>query len=91
MMTVHVPPDLAREVGCPASLVVDDRPDLQAVMTALETQCPALVRALVEADWTFRPHLAVFIGGRRLPAGSGLAVALPGGTEIFVLRAVSGG
>lgn len=91
MMTVQIPPDLAREIGCPGRLTLDDRPDLGSLMADLETRYPVLVRSLLEADRTFRPHLAVFIAGRRLPTASGLSVNLTAGAEIFVLRAVSGG
>lgn len=38
-----------------------------------------------------RPHIAIFVGGRNIRDGLGLATRVPDGSEIAILPAVSGG
>jgi molybdopterin synthase sulfur carrier subunit len=89
--TVHLPADLAAELGAATVVRVGDAPDLGALVADLERLHPGLRRRLCEADGTLRPHLAVYLGGREAEVARGLMAPLAPGAEVWVLRAVSGG
>jgi molybdopterin converting factor small subunit len=91
MIEVHLPGDLARALGAPPTVIVPPLPDLARVVAYLEARYPGLARSLTEADGSFRPHLAVFVGDRAARGRDAGALLVQDGETVWVLRAVSGG
>ena len=91
MIRVHLPRDLAQEMGASPTLQLEPEPDVGAVIRALEARFPGIERRLTEADGKLRPHLAVFVDETDSRRTGGVAAAVADGSEVWVLRAVSGG
>ncbi len=58
-----------------------------AVIDALETRWPGMRDRLVDSTPRIRPHINVFVEGRR----ARLDTALASGAKVFIITAVSGG
>ena len=58
-----------------------------AVIDALETRWPGMRDRLVDSTPRIRPHINIFVEGRR----ARLDTALGDGTKVFIMTAVSGG
>jgi molybdopterin synthase sulfur carrier subunit len=52
---------------------------------------PGLESYVVDDQGRLRKHVVIFLGDRRLAAGSALATPVDEASEIFVLQALSGG
>jgi molybdopterin converting factor small subunit len=70
----------------------DREVDLQAgsvreVIDGLEARWPGMRDRLCDSRPAIRPHINVFVNGRRV----GLDEALAPGTDVFIITAISGG
>lgn len=90
MITVHLPVDLANEFQAHHVVTVAARTGAE-VLQALDLQYPGIASWLAESDGRFREHLSVFISGRRLVPRAHVSVPLADGSEVWILRAISGG
>lgn len=90
MVTVYLPDDLTAEFGAnnPLSLDVQTLGDL---LSELDRRYAGMAGWLSEADGQVRPNLGVFVAGRRLPPGPDSESSIPSGSEVWILRAISGG
>jgi molybdopterin converting factor small subunit len=91
MIVVHLPRNLAEELGAPTTARLEPEPDVAAVIGRLEALYPGARRRLTEADGVLRPHLAVFVDEVDTRRAGGLQAAVPDGAEVWFLRAISGG
>lgn len=90
MMTVHLPPDLAEEFGAPLTVRIPTE-NLATLVSALNRQYPGMAGWLAEADGRFREHLSIFVDGRRIKPGEDPLTLLSPSSEVWILRAISGG
>ncbi|NMP23357.1 MoaD/ThiS family protein [Sulfobacillus harzensis] len=90
MVTVHLPDDLASEFGAKPTLSLSVH-NLGELFAALESRHPGMATWLSEADGQIRPNLSIFVAGSRLPNGAGPESPIPHGSEVWILRAISGG
>ena len=72
--------DLGGEVGTVAD-----------ALARLRERAPAVYHRVVTETGALRPHVSVFVGREDIRWLRGLDTPVPGGTEVFVLPAVSGG
>ncbi len=90
MMTLHLPWDLAEafhadhRLSLPAQNAVD-------LLQILASAYPGMQAWLTDSDGRLRPHLSVFISGRRLTPDEFQAASLPEASEVWIMRAISGG
>ncbi len=91
MITVHLPPDLAREFGAAPAVTLEAAATCTDVLISLDRRHPGIVSWILEPDGRFREHLSVFVSGRRLAPRSQASLALARDAEIWILRAISGG
>lgn len=85
--TVHLPrslvalfPDAPRRLEADGATVAE-------VIEALDEQIPGIRNRVVDAGPVIRTHINVFVSGRR----ASLETAVPAGSEVHVIPAVSGG
>ncbi len=90
MITVHLPPDLAHEFGAERILTVEAH-DCAELLHSLNLRYPSMASWLATEDGRFRQHLSVFISGQRLTAREVLSTSIPDRSEVWILRAISGG
>lgn len=90
MITVHLPVDLADEFQADPVVTVTARTCVE-MLQLLNLQYPGMASWLAEADGHFREHLSVFISGRRLAPRADVSVPLGDGSDVWILRAISGG
>lgn len=87
MADVRLPPTLPPLfAGLPRRLELD-APTIGALMDELDTRWPGLRDRLCEPGPALRRHIHVFVNGR--PAD--LASAIPAGSRVDVITAISGG
>ncbi len=89
MVQVSFSSALQRHVPCPRLEV-----EAGTVRDALERafdQEPRLRGYLLDDQGALRKHMAVFVNGRAVQDRRGLADPVPGGSEIAVIQALSGG
>ncbi len=91
MIEVHLPRDLAREVGAEAVIAAPPQATLGELLRALEQSHPGLLRRITEPGGSLRPHINVFIGERLARGAEGPALPLADRDEVWVIRAISGG
>jgi molybdopterin converting factor small subunit len=91
VIRVHLPANLAQELGAPTTPVIEPEPDVAAVIARLEVLFPGMGRRLTEADGLLRPHLAVYVDDVDTRRTDGVRAAVPDGAEVWFLRAISGG
>jgi len=85
--TVHLPRSLvALFPGAPRRLEARGS-TVAELIDDLDRQIPGLRNRLVESGPAIRTHINVFVAGRR----AGLEAAIPAGTDVHVIPAVSGG
>lgn len=89
MSRVNLPADLVDQFH--ASSLVVSAANLADLIQALDRRLPGIRRRLVENDGSIRPHLSVFVSGRRVSKVSPAEVALAEDDEIWILHAISGG
>ena len=86
-VVVHLPRSLgALFPGAPRRLETGGTTVIE-VIDDLERQVPGIRNRLLEAGPSIRTHLNIFVGGERAT----LATAVPPGTHVHVIPAVSGG
>lgn len=90
MITVHIPQDLARQFDVAPVLRVTAE-SLAEMLARLEDEAPGIRSWLSESDGRMREHLSVFVGGQRLQPRSPDSQMIPDTTEVWILRAISGG
>lgn len=90
MITVHLPPDLAKEFVAPLTVRMPAE-NLAILVQSLNGQYPGLATWLLQADGRFREHLGVFVNGRRIKPGEDPLTPLSTSAEVWILRAISGG
>jgi hypothetical protein len=90
MITVHLPVDLAHEFDADAVITVQATTCAE-MLTCLDKMYPGMASWLASADGRFRQNLGVFISGRRLAPSSSLSTPVDAGSEVWLLRAISGG
>jgi len=91
MITVHLPEDLAREVGIAPHSHHESRQSLGDLLEAVDAAAPGLLRRILQAGGELRPHLNVFVGERLIGREQPMSAPLRDGDEVWLLRAVSGG
>ena len=81
--------NLRRHVGCPEEEV--EGATLRAVLDAYFARHPLVKGYVLDEHGALRPHVVVFIGGERATDRAALADPVPGGAEVWVMQALSGG
>ena len=89
MVTVHVTQHLRRD-GFEGPWQVDPG-SLRQVLDALFRSEPRLRSYVVDDQGHIRKHVAVFLDGQALTDREHQQVAIPGGSEVHLLQALSGG
>ncbi|KYP81312.1 MoaD/ThiS family protein [Ferroacidibacillus organovorans] len=90
MITVHLPFDLADEFHADSVVTVQAR-SCAGILEMLNLQYPGMASWLAEPDGRFRVHLSVFVSGRRLPTCAHVSEEVADGSEVWILKAISGG
>jgi sulfur-carrier protein len=93
-VVVRLAAALRSHAGGASSIAVDvgDAPTTVAdVLDALALTHPGVVRRVRDEAGALRPHVNVFVGADNARDLDGLDTAVPPGTELTVLPAVSGG
>ncbi|MHB1611259.1 MAG: MoaD/ThiS family protein [Sulfobacillus sp.] len=90
MITIHLPANLADEFRADPVLTMTARTYAE-MLQALDNQYPGMASWLVEPDGRFREHLSIFVSGRRLAPRAHASASLTDGSEVWILRAISGG
>src|SRR5437660_9037255 len=91
---IHVPASLREYAGGARKLYVDvvEPSTLGAVFDCLHTTAPGVVERALDEQRRVRDHVNVFVDGESVRASKlGLETPVRGGTEIWILPAVSGG
>ncbi|MCY0902861.1 MAG: MoaD/ThiS family protein [Firmicutes bacterium] len=90
MITVHLPAGLADEFRADPVLTMTARTCAE-MLQSLDSRYPGIASWLAEPDGRFRQHLSVFVSGRRLASQAATSTPVDDGSEVWVLRAISGG
>jgi len=85
--TVHLPRSLVALFPDAPRLLEADGETVAEVITSLDARIPGLRNRLVDAGPVIRTHINVFVAGRRAT----LDTAVPQGSDVHVIPAVSGG
>jgi sulfur-carrier protein len=89
---VHLPAPLRALAGGRSRVEVDaPAPTVAAALEALWATCPGLRHRVLTEQGEVRPHVNVFVETESIRLTGGLATPLPGGAEVWILAAVSGG
>ncbi len=91
MITLHLPDDLAREIGIAPRSGHAAKDSLGELLSAVDVGSSGLLPRILEADGRLRPHLNLFIGENRLARETAMAAPVRDGDEVWLLRAISGG
>lgn len=87
MADIRLPPTLPPLFAGLSRRVESDAPTVRALMDDLEARWPGLRDRLCEPGPVIRRHIHVFVDGR--PAD--LTTAIPGGSRVDIITAISGG
>jgi sulfur-carrier protein len=91
-VTVRIPNYLAGFAeGKSAILVAGSPSDTRAVLEDLWRLHPALRDRIVDEQGEVRQHINIFVGNECIRFAEGLATAVPDGSEVMIVPAVSGG
>jgi molybdopterin synthase sulfur carrier subunit len=92
VIRVHLPRYLAADYGAdPVQAVAPAHLTVAGVLAALGERLPGVTGRILDVDGGVRPHLHIFVGGREIRSAGGTAAAVADGSELWVIRAVSGG
>ena len=89
MPRVVFTPNIQRHVACPETEAAGTT--VREVLDAVFAGNPQARGYVLDDQAHLRPHLAVFIDGRRRRDRTQLDVPLPAGVTVYVLQALSGG
>ena len=89
MVTVSFTPNLQRHVGCPPTEV--EGATVRQILDAVFQQNPRARGYVLDDQGAVRAHMVVFVDGRQVQDRLGLSDRVPGGAEIYVAQALSGG
>jgi sulfur-carrier protein len=91
-VTVRIPSYLAGFADGRSSIVVSGTPaDTGALLRALWDLHPALRDRIVDEQGEVRQHINIFVGSESIRFADGLKTAVPEGSEVLIVPAVSGG
>ena len=90
MVTVGLPGYLQQFAGGNERVAVDGA-TVGEVLAALGDQFPGVRSRVLTEQGEIRPHINVFVGERNCRFENGLETAVPEGSEVLILAAVSGG
>lgn len=91
-VTVRIPTYLAGFAEGQNSIVVAGSPsDAGEVLSELWKIHPALRDRIVDEQGEVRQHINIFVGEESIRFASGLKTAVPEGSEVLIVPAVSGG
>jgi hypothetical protein len=84
---VRLAPLLLRLFPDAQSLVSLEAHDVAAMIDALDARWPGMADCIRDSSPAVRRHISIFVDGRR----AALDKALPSGTDVFIMTAISGG
>ena len=91
-VTVRIPSYLAGFAeGRNAITVESQGSDVRGLLHALWRLHPALKDRVVDEQDEIRPHINIFVGGDAIRLTGGQQTAVPDGSEVMIVPAVSGG
>jgi sulfur-carrier protein len=91
-ITVRIPNYLAGFTGGKSAIVVEGSPpNTRAVLDDLWRLHPGLRDRIVDEQGEVRQHINIFVGNECIRFVDGLATAVPDGSEVMIVPAVSGG
>ncbi|MCG3179211.1 MAG: Sulfur carrier protein CysO [Phycisphaerae bacterium] len=88
--TVIIPSPLRRFTGGAHALRAEGD-DVAALLGDLTRERPQLQEGLFRDPGRLQPFVHVFVNGRDIGKGEGLATPVPDGGEILIVQAISGG
>ena len=91
MIVLHLPDDLANEIGIAARSRHAAAATVGDLFDAVEREAPGVLRRISEPGGRLRPHLNLFVGEDRVGRTQPFSTPLRDGDELWLLRAVSGG
>ena len=91
-VTIHFPGELREFAGGHSSVEINDPvATLADVLAALWRHSPSIRDRIVTEQGHVREHINIFIGDENVRYTGGLMSPVAAGSEITILRAVSGG
>ena len=91
-VTFHIPGPLRSFAGGNPQVEIAASPaTLRDALEALWIVCPGIRDRVVTEQGGIREHINVFVGNEDVRYTGGLATALPAGSDISIVPAVSGG
>jgi molybdopterin synthase sulfur carrier subunit len=87
---VLIPTPLRRFTGGEARVAVE-ADDVAGALDALESQFPGIGERLRDDSGQIRRFVNVFVNGRNVRDGEGIATALASGDEVGIIPAMAGG
>ncbi|MDQ1401495.1 MAG: sulfur-carrier protein [Acidimicrobiaceae bacterium] len=87
-------PAALRELGgghATHALDLGDGATVADLLDAVGADYPALERRIRDEQGVVRPHVNIFVGDENVRTLNGAATVLPGGAEVSILPAISGG
>lgn len=91
-VTFHIPGPLREFTGGRSSVEIVQAPvTLREALSALWVMYPGLRDRITTEQGQIREHVNIFIGGEDVRYTGGLMSPVPGGSEIHVVPAISGG
>ena len=92
-VSVRIPGALRQFTDNARTLELDirDGTDVAGLLAAIGADNPSLIRRICDERGNLRQHVNVYIGTTNVRDGEGLATAVPDGSEVYLLPAVSGG
>lgn len=91
-VTVRIPSYLAGFADGRNAITVDPQGgDVRALLQALWRLHPPLKDRLVDEQGEIRQHINIFVGGDAIRLTGGQQTAVPDGSEVMIVPAVSGG
>lgn len=90
MIRIELPGPL-QELADGQSSVEVQGDSIEEALNDLGTRYPLLLNRILTRGGQLRPHVNLFVGGRDIRRGQGLATPLAAGDELLVVPSVAGG
>ena len=90
MIRIELPGPLQELADGQASVEVEGD-SIQAALDQLGARYPLLLNRILTRGGQLRPHVNLFVGGRDIRRGAGLATPLAAGDELLIVPSVAGG